>query len=115
MNQCIDCSAIEDAMTATTEALEYSRRRFANDGLASYNHDDAIRLGRRAAQLQDAAPTNHHCSVWHASKHDDPAMMEVNPGAFYAIKEHRSDCAQGESILKHAPLDLWADHIKWCK
>ena len=115
MNQCIDCSAIEDAMSATTEALEYSRSRFANDGLVTYNHDEAIRLGRRAAKLQDAAPVNHHHSLWYASKHDDPAMMEVDPDAFYAIKEHVSDSAPDESILKQAPLGLWADFVKWWK
>ena len=115
MNQCADCSAIEDAMSATTEALDYSRRRFANDGLASYNPDEAVRLGRHSAMLSKAAPANHHHSVWYASKHDDPAMMEVDPDAFYAIKEHDSDSAQDESITKSMPLDLWADFVKWWK
>lgn len=115
MNHCTDCSAIEDAMSATTEALEYSRRRFANDGLVSYNHGEAIRLGRRAARLQDAAPVSHRHNIWYASKHDDPAMMEDDPGNFYAIKEHVSDSAQDESITKSMPLDLWADFVKWWK
>ena len=114
MNHCTDCSAIEDAMSATTEALEYSRRRFANDGLASYNHDEAIRLGKRADQLQDAAPVNNHHTIWYTSKHDDPAMMEDDPDAFYAVKEHKSDRASKESIFKASPLEFWADHIEWC-
>ena len=115
MRQCTDCSAIDKAMNATREALEYSQRRGANDGLVSYNHDEAIRLARVAAQLSDTAPVNHYHSVWYVSEEDDFAMMEVDPDAFHQIKEHMSDRAAQESILKPAPLDLWADHIEWSK
>ena len=115
MNQCTDCSAIEEAMNATRKAQEYSQRIFADDGLVSYNHEEAIRLGREAAQLLDATPDNYAHSVWYMSKHDDFAMMEVDPGAFYLIKEHVSDRAAQESIFKQSPLELWADHIEWWK
>ena len=115
MNQCIDCSAIEEAASAMTKALEYSQRRFANDGFVSYNHDEAIRLAREGVLASDAAPDGHHHSVWHMSKHDDPAMMEVDPGAFYLIKEHVSDRPSEESIFKSMPLELWADYIEWWK
>lgn len=115
MNDCKECIASLKAMDALKAAHDYELRRFIRDGSVSYNPDEAIRLGRRAAKLQTAAPVNHHHSLWHASKHDDPAMMEFDPDSFYAIKEHVSDRGQDESILNHAPLDLWADHIEWCK
>ena len=115
MNQCTDCSAIEEAASATTKALEYSQRRFADDGLVSYNHDEAIRLAREAAKLSDAGPGDHAHIKSYWSKHDDPAMMEVDPGAFYLIKEHVSDRPSEESIFKSMPLELWADYIKWWK
>lgn len=115
MNQHPDSLAIEKAMNATRKALEYSQRIFADDGLVSYNHEEAIRLGREAAQLLDATPDNYAHSVWHMSKHGDPSMMEVDPGAFYLIKEHVSDRPSEESIFKSMPLELWADHIEWWK
>lgn len=115
MNQRADSSAIEKAMNATRKALEYSQRIFADDGLVSYNHEEAIRLGREAAQLLGATHDNYAHSVWHMSKHGDPAMMEVDPGAFYLIKEHVSYRASEESIFKSMPLELWADHIEWWK
>lgn len=115
MINCKLCIAGLKAMDAFRVADEYDQRRFDRDGLVSYNPDKAARLWRVAFELSDAAPVNHSHSIWHASKHDDPAMMEFDPDSFYAIKEHVSDRGQDESILKHAPLDLWADHIEWCK
>ena len=115
MNQCKKCIAGRKAMDALTAAHDYEQRRFANDGYVSYNRDEAIRLAREAARLSDAAPVNHSHSVWYMSKHDDPAMMEVDPSAFYLIKEHVSDRASEESIFKPMPLELWADYIQWWK
>ena len=112
MHQCTDCSAIEEAMDATTKALEFSQRRFANDGYVSYNHDEAIRLAREAVRASDAAPVGHYHSVCYRSEEDDFAMMEVDPGAFHQINEHMSDRAAQESILKSMPSELWADYIK---
>lgn len=91
MHQCTDCSAIEEAASAMTKALEYSQLRFANDGYVSYNHDEAIRLAREAVRASDAAPVGHSHSVWYKSEEDDFALMEVDPGAFHQIKEHVSD------------------------
>ena len=93
MRECADCTAIEEAASAMTKALEYSQRRFVNDGYVSYNHDEAIRLAQVAAQLSEAGPGDHAHIKSYWSKHDDPAMMEVDPGAFYLIKEHVSDRA----------------------
>lgn len=115
MKQCVDCSAIEEAMAALSEALEYSRRRFANDGFVTYNHHEAIRLGKRAARLSDAAPVDHSHSMWHVSDCDDTAMMVVESDSFHAIKEHVSERAHEESIFQQSPLELWADDIEWCK
>ena len=115
MRHCTDCSAIEKAMNATREALEYSQRRGTNDGYVSYNPDEAIRLAREAVRASDAAPVGHYHSVWYKSEEDDFAMMEVDPGAFYLIKEHVSDRPSEESIFKSMPLELWADHIEWWK
>ncbi len=115
MNQCTDCSAIEEAVSAMTKALEYSQRRFANDGFVSYNHDEAIRLAREAVRASDATPVNHSHSVSYMSEEDDFEIMEVEPSAFYQIKEHISDHGAQESIYKSMPLELWADHIEWWK
>ena len=112
MNQCKKCIAGRKAMDALTAAHDYEQRRFANDGLVSYNHDEAIRLARVAAQLSDAAPVGHYHSVWYRSEEDDFAMMEVDPGAFHQINEHMSDRAAQESILKSMPSELRADYIK---
>ena len=115
MNDCKECIAGLMAMDALKAAHDYELRRFIRDGSVSYNPDEAVRLGRHAAMLSKAAPANHHHSVWYASEHDDPAMMEVDPDAFYAIKEHVTDCASKESIFKASPLEFWADHFEWCK
>lgn len=106
MNQCKKCIAGRKAMDALTAAHDYEQRRFANDGFVSYNHDESIRLAREAAQLSDAAPVNHSHSVWYMSEEDDFEMMEVDPGAFYQIKEHMSDRAAQESIFKQSPLEF---------
>ena len=98
-----------------TKALEYSQRRFANDGYVSYNHDEAIGLAREAVRASDAAPVSHSHSVWYMSEEDDFALMEVDPDTFRQIKEHVSDRASEESIFKSMPLELWADHIEWWK
>ena len=115
MNDCKECIAGHKAMDAFRVADEYDQRRFDRNGLVSYNPDKAAWLWRVAFELSDAAPVNHHHSVWYASEHDDPAMMEVDPDAFYAIKEHESDSVQDVSFFKHAPLELWADFVKWWK
>jgi len=115
MDKCAKCQVGLKAARAFKKAYDYEQRRFANDGFVSYNPDEAIRLAREAVRASDAAPVGHYHSVWHMSKHDDPAMMEVDPGAFYQIKEHVSDRPSEESIFKSMPLELWADHIEWWK
>ena len=115
MKDCEKCIAGREAMDALRAAHDYEQRRFNDDGFVSYNPDEAIRLAREAVRASDAAPVGHYHSVWYKSEEDDFAMMEVDPGAFYQIKEHVSDRPSEESIFKSMPLELWADHIEWWK
>ena len=104
---------MKKANDAVGAAYKYSQRQFAGDGLASYNAHEAMRLGRVAASLPDAAPVDHFHCTWYRSEHDDFAMRATDPGAFLAVKEHMSDDASNDKISKMMPLDLWADHVRW--
>lgn len=115
MKDCTKCVSGRKAMDAFKVAYDYDQLRFSRDGFVSYNPDKAAWLWRVAFDLSDAAPVNHSHSVWYMSEEDDFAMMEVEPSAFYQIKEHVSDRAEQESIFKQSPLELWADYIEWWK
>ena len=91
---CPQCSALQEANDAVIIALEYARKGLGGNRSANYNPAEAMRLARIAASLSDAAPTGHFHSKWYVRDYDDSA---------------------NDRLSHSVPLELWADHIEWCK
>ena len=113
MTNCPECVAMNNATDDLLVALEYTRRQSSDGSWVTYNPDEAMHLAQKAAMLSDAAPANHYHDRWYRSEYDDPAMREVEPGAFLLIKEYQSEHADRDAMSNFTPLELWMDHVRW--